>query len=134
PCLFNNVLSLLRLEGLNPYLGNLHRSERRETHLAFDLMEEFRSPVVDTLVLKLLNQKVLKLEYFKAADQQGGVYLQEDARRLFLKHFEERLSSSVAHPDAVKSVPYRRAIQLQIRRYKQCLLGEGAYRAFRRVT
>ena len=44
--LFNNVLSLILTEGLHPYLGNLHRNDRTEPHLAFDLMEEFRSPIV----------------------------------------------------------------------------------------
>jgi CRISPR associated protein Cas1 len=36
-------MSVILAEGLNPYLGNLHRSERKELHLAFDLMEEWRS-------------------------------------------------------------------------------------------
>ena len=56
--LFNNVLSLLFAEGLHPYLGNLHRSDRNNPHLAFDLMEEFRSPIVDSLVLKAINQRI----------------------------------------------------------------------------
>lgn len=55
--LFNNVMSLILAEGLNPYLGNLHRSERKEPHLVFDLMEEFRSPIVDSLVMTLVNKK-----------------------------------------------------------------------------
>lgn len=132
--LFNNVLSLLRAEGLNPYLGNLHRSERHEAQLAFDLMEAFRSPVVDTLVLRVINQRVFAPEDFTSPNAEGGVYLCDAARRRFLQQFEQRIMSSVRHPDAKESVPYRQAIQLQIRRYKQCLLAEVPYQAFRRVT
>jgi CRISP-associated protein Cas1 len=51
--LFNNVFSLVLAEGLNPHLGNLHGAERPKAYLAFDLMEEFRSPVVDTLILNV---------------------------------------------------------------------------------
>ncbi|WP_448597852.1 CRISPR-associated endonuclease Cas1 [Thermoleptolyngbya sp.] len=58
--LFNNVLSLILAEGLNPYLGNLHRSDRKQPHLAFDLMEEWRSPIVDSLVMVLINKKILR--------------------------------------------------------------------------
>jgi CRISPR-associated endonuclease Cas1 len=58
--LFNNVFSLVLAEGLNPHLGNLHGAERAKAYLAFDLMEEFRSPIVDTVVMKLINQKVMK--------------------------------------------------------------------------
>lgn len=132
--LFNNVLSLLRVEGLNPYLGNLHRSDRREAQLAFDLMEEFRSLVVDTLVLQLINQQVLKLTDFQPPAANGGVYLKDEPRRRFLQAFQDRMEQTVSHPDARESVPYRRAIQLQIRRYKQLLLQGIAYEAFRRET
>ncbi len=72
--LYNNVLSLILAEGLNPYLGNLHRSDRKETHLAFDLMEEFRSPVVDTIVMKAINQRIFKPTDFTWFDGDGGTY------------------------------------------------------------
>ncbi len=132
--LFNNVLGLLHLERLNPYLGNLHRSDRHEAHLAFDLMEEFRSPVVDTLVLTLLNQQVLKPEDFLPPRADRAVYLTNVARRRYLQAFEDRIMTTVHHDDARESVPYRRAIQLQIRRYKQSLLTDSGYAAFRRIT
>ena len=73
--LFNNVLSLILAEGLNPYLGNLHRSDRKEMHLAFDLMEEWRSPIVDSLVMWLVNKKALRPTDFTYPNADGGVYL-----------------------------------------------------------
>ena len=132
--LFNNVLSLLHLEGLNPYLGNLHRSDRHETQLAFDLMEEFRSPIVDTLVLTLLNQRVIQPDDFLPPKPNGAVYLNDVARGRYLQAFEDRIMTAIQHPDARESVPYRRVIQLQIRRYQQCLLSDSPYEPFRRVT
>ncbi|NJL88295.1 MAG: CRISPR-associated endonuclease Cas1 [Leptolyngbyaceae cyanobacterium SM1_1_3] len=128
--LFNNVLSLLRVEGLSPYLGNLHRSERHEAQLAFDLMEEFRSPVVDMLVLKLINQQVFNPDDFTPPNATGGVYLTDPARRRFLQEFERRMMLAIRHPDAAKSVPYRQTIQLQVRRYKQSLLEAVPYERF----
>ena len=50
--LLSNVITFLLVEGMNLCLGNLHGSDRPKPFLAFDLMEEFRSPVVDTLVFK----------------------------------------------------------------------------------
>ena len=132
--LYNNVLSLILAEGLNPYLGNLHRSDRKETHLAFDLMEEFRSPVVDTLVMNLVNKKTLKPTDFTWFDKDGGVYLTDMPRRIFLKAFEDRINELVSHADVQAKVSYRRAIQLQIRRYKKCLLDEFPYEAFLRAV
>jgi CRISP-associated protein Cas1 len=131
--LFNNVLSLLLAEGLNPYLGNLHGAERPKAYLAFDLMEEFRSPVVDTLVIKLVNQKILSPTDFTYPNEAGGIYLNDTARRLFLKHFEQRICEMTPHPDVQERVSYRRAIQLQIRRYEKAVLGNVPYEPFRRV-
>lgn len=132
--LFNNVLSLLLAEGLNPYLGNLHGSEKKQTFLAFDLVEEFRSPVVDSLVMRLINQKFLKPTDFTWPNAEGGIYLNDTARRPFLKQFEERLSLKVSHPDVQEPVSYRRVIQLQVRRYKQAMHDGAPYEAFRKVN
>jgi CRISPR-associated protein Cas1 len=131
--LFNNVLSLVLAEGLNPNLGNLHGAERPKAYLAFDLMEEFRSPIVDTLVLQLINQKVIKPNDFTWLQENGGVYLNEAAKRLFLKKFEERIMCKTTHPDIKEQVSYRRAIHLQIQRYIKSLLGNAPYQAFRRT-
>jgi len=128
--LFNNVISLILAEGLNPYLGNLHRSDRKEPHLAFDLMEEFRSPVVDSLVIWLVNKKAIRPTDFTFPNAEGGVYLEGAARRVFLKHFEDRISEEVSHPAVQQPVSYRRAIQLQIQQYKRCLQDSTPYQPF----
>ena len=131
--LFNNVFSLLLVEGLNPYLGNLHGAERQKAYLAFDLMEEFRSPIVDTLVLKLINKKIIRPTDFTWPQENNGVYLTDPARRVFLRHFEQRITESITHPDVKEPVTYRRVIQLQVQRYKRAVLGNQPYEAFRRL-
>lgn len=131
--LFNNVLSFILAEGLNLYIGNLHRSEKKEPRLAFDLMEEFRSPIVDTLTIKLVNQKILRPTDFTWPNQEGGVYLTPPGRRVFLKHFEQRISVKISHPDVKEKVSYRRVIQLQVQRYKKALVDGVPYESFIRV-
>ncbi|MCT7979359.1 CRISPR-associated endonuclease Cas1 [Laspinema olomoucense] len=131
--LFNNVLSLILAEGLNLYIGNLHRSEKKEPRLAFDLMEEFRSPIVDTLMIKLVNQKILRPTDFTWPNPEGGIYLTDSGRRVFLKHFEDRISLKISHPDIKDKVSYRRVIQLQVQRYKKALLQGIPYESFIRV-
>jgi CRISP-associated protein Cas1 len=129
--LFNNVMSLILAEGLSPYFGNLHYGEDKKPYLAFDLMEEFRSPVVDSLVIKLLNSASFKKSDFETA-LNGGVYLEGVARRSFFRYFEARMSEEISHPDLQTVVTYRYAIQLQIRRYKRSLLSGDSYVAFER--
>jgi CRISP-associated protein Cas1 len=132
--LCNNVLGLILAEGLNPFLGNLHRSDRKETHLAFDLMEVFRSPIVDSMVLRLVNQGILEPDDFEPPTADGGVYLREGARRLFLQHFEVRISEMTAYPGRLEPVEYRRAMQLQVIDYKRSLLGGSPFVPFLRAV
>ena len=133
--LFNNVLSLIIAEGLSPYFGNFHYSEdkKNKPFLAFDLMEEFRSPIVDSFVLWFINSSVVKPKDFESVITTGGVYLKSGPRKVFLEQFEQRMNESISHPDIQSQVCYRRAIQLQIRRYKRYLLHGEAYEPFWRI-
>ena len=132
--LYNNVLSFILVEGLTPYLGNLHRSDRKETHLAFDLMEAFRSPIVDSLVLRLVNQGIIGPDDFQLPAENGGVYLSDGARRRFLQQFESRISEATAYSGRPEPVEYRRAIQLQVKDYKRSLLDGVPYEPFLRAV
>jgi CRISP-associated protein Cas1 len=131
--LLNNVLSAIVAEGLSPYFGNLHYGDDRKTYLAFDLMEEFRSPIVDSLVLKSINSEMFKPKDFEPVMCPGAIYLTSSARRTFLEHLEKRMSEEVSHPDLQSPVPYRQAIHLQVRRYKRSLLHGVAYEPFLRT-
>jgi CRISP-associated protein Cas1 len=130
--LLNNVLSAIVAEGLSPYFGNIHYGDDRKTYLAFDLMEEFRSPIVDRLVLKLINKKMVEPDDFEPAMSPGGIYLIESARRTFLKQLEIQMNEEVSHPDLQSPVSFRQAIGLQIRRYKRSLIHGIAYEPFLR--
>jgi len=50
----------LFLAGLNPYEGILHSTYRERPALGFDLMEEFRQPVVDRVVLTMIARNEVK--------------------------------------------------------------------------
>jgi len=131
--LFNNVLSFIIVEGLSPYLGNFHYGEHQKFYLAFDLMEEFRSPIVDSLVLKIINTAVFKPQDFDIVPKTQGVYLNQLARRVFIKYFENRMNEESSHPDLQSQVTYRHIIQLQVRRYKHSLLSGVPYEPFLRA-
>jgi CRISP-associated protein Cas1 len=132
--LFNNVLSLIIAEGLSPYFGNFHYGEKKKAYLAFDLMEEFRSPIVDSLVLTLINNSVFKAKHFEELTGESGIYLTESSRRVFLNQFENRMNEKVTHSEISSQISYREAIQLQIRLYKRSLLASIPYKSFLRSS
>lgn len=63
--LMNRVYSAVRIAGLDPYPGFLHTIDYGRYSLVLDLMEEFRSIIVDTLVLSLFNLKILQPQDFR---------------------------------------------------------------------
>ena len=131
--LFNNVLSFIIAEGLSPYFGNFHYGEKKKTYLAFDLMEEFRSPVVDSLVITLVNTSIFKTEDFERRGNNRGIYLKDQSRRIFLEQFEARMNQLIFHPAIGSDISYREVIQLQVRLYKRCLVSSKVYKPFIRA-
>ena len=57
--LFNRMLAAVRATGLDPAVGYLHSLDYGRHSLALDLIEEFRSIVVETCTMSLFNLKML---------------------------------------------------------------------------
>jgi CRISPR-associated endonuclease Cas1 len=128
--LSQHVHSMVEVAGLHTHFGNLHKPHKNRPSLVCDLVEEFRAFVVDTLVAYLINSNIFTPEDFTPPDARGGVYLQPDALKKFLKHWEEKLQQQVTHPHTGHRVSYRRCFELQVWEYVSCLMGEQeTYRA-----
>jgi CRISP-associated protein Cas1 len=92
--IWNHVLTLIELQGLDPYVGCLHQDSDRHAALVSDLIEEFRCPIVDSLVLYIINRRMVNAsEDFEYRD--GGCFLNETGRRKYLGAFLQRMSETV---------------------------------------
>jgi CRISPR-associated protein Cas1 len=131
--LFNNVLSIIIAEGLSPYFGNFHYGEKKKAYLAFDLMEEFRSPIVDSLVITLINQHIFNADDFERKEEDRGIYLVDRSRRIFLDRFEARMSELTFYSANQPRISYREVIQLQVQLYKRSLVTSTIYEPFIRA-
>lgn len=122
--LHQNIYSLVQAIGLHTHFGNLHVPRDNHPALVSDLVEEFRAPVVDSLIAYLVNSSIFNAEDFTPPDQRGGVYLHPDALKKFLKHWEEKLQTETTHPHTGYKVNYRRCFELQVWEYVSCLTGK----------
>ncbi len=77
--------------GLDSCLGVFHEYRSGRASLACDLVESFRVPCVDRLVLRLLGQQVLTPGHFESPDPERGVRLTPDGLRIWLAEFETHL-------------------------------------------
>lgn len=119
--MLNYAYSLLTAEmiraivacGLDPHAGFLHSSHRNKPALALDLIEEFRAPIADSVVLRLINNGEIRLKHFDA--RLGTSRLTDEGRRRLLSAFERRLSTEIVHPVFRYSATWRRTLEIQAR-------------------
>lgn len=101
--LTNECAGALETAGLDPAVGFLHELRPGRASLACDLVEEFRSPLVDRFCLGLAAKRVVGPDAFEERD--GGVFLRGEGRRAALRAYENRKRRLVAHRDAKEPVP-----------------------------
>src|SRR5438876_11834003 len=120
--LTNKVASAVQLVGFDHFVGYLHSSFYGRPALALDLMEDFRPGIGDSVVLSMLNRRMLTPQDFVV--ELGAYRLKEEKRNVFFTKFEERLSEEVHHPLFGYTTTYRRCLELQVRLLAKVLTGE----------
>lgn len=103
--LANDCAAALESVGLDSYVGFLHRDRPGRSSLALDLMEELRPCMADRFVLTLINNRMIKSSDFIQREN-GSVLLQDDARRAFLKHWQEKKRETITHPYLGEKLPW----------------------------
>lgn len=113
--LLYEIQNLLNSKGLNPYAGFFTSDELNMPALCADLMEEWRSILVDSLAFKLLYIKKLTLNDFETIEETGAVLLKKEATFAFIEEFEKLLrSESGKIIGNSRKISYRKAIEYQI--------------------
>lgn len=120
--LTNKVASAVQLVGFDHFVGYLHSSFYGRPALALDVVEEFRPIIVDSMVLTLLNNRMLTPNNFVV--ELGAYRLKDEGRKIFFTQFEERLNEEMIHPLFGYKVTYRRCLELQVRLLAKALTGE----------
>lgn len=102
--LANECEGALHAAGLDPAVGFLHQPRPGRASLALDLMEEFRPLLIDALVLKVVNHRMVSPAEFEATTD-GGVRMAASARKTFLGAYESRKQRLVTHPRGIGTAP-----------------------------
>lgn len=127
--LLKDAVRALLAVGLDPYRGVYHRMRPGRPSLALDLMEEFRPIVADSVVLWLVNNRVVSPEDFLRRGP--ACALKDSARRRVIEAYEARMDTLVQHPVFGYQASYRRVLEIQARLLARTIAGElKEYRPF----
>ena len=127
-----SLCAALEIVGLDPYLGYYHTEQYGRPALALDLEEEFRAPVVDSLVLNIVNHRILRPEHFTPQGDEPGTWLTGRGRRIFFHQFNRKLHSEISPPGINLAISYQKLFEVQARRIAHVIEGrEPVYQPFR---
>ena len=95
--LAHDCIGALEGVGLDPQVGYLHALRPGRPSLALDLMEEFRSMLVDRVVLSLINLQQIRARGFKTSES-GAVIMDDDTRKTVLLGWQTKKKETITHP------------------------------------
>ncbi len=123
--LYYNLYSLVRGRGLNPHVGFLHPVRPGHPALVSDIIEEFRAPVVDTVVFRLVLNRILTPDEFVFPTGTGKpCLLGERARNLFVTELEKKMNSRLTYPGTGQKLDYRRCMEHQVLHLARVIQGK----------
>jgi len=88
--LTNELFSILSGFGFDPYIGFYHELSYARPSLAIDLIEEFRAPVIDHLVLNIVDLKIIKETDFE--EKEDAFFLNDSARKEFFARYNKTIN------------------------------------------
>ncbi len=144
--IYFRVDAYLEAEGLDSYAGYLHSLDYGRKSLAFDLMEEYRTPLAETLTVALFNLGVLKKNDFREVIfseeneeyplepenesdsneiiEKKGVLLTKEGLKKVIIQFEKRMESEYFYTPENRKVFYKKLIHYQIKHFKRVLMAQ----------
>lgn len=124
--LTKEISNALDAESFEPYLGFLHGIRYGRKSLALDIVEEFRQPVVDRLVIILFNKRMIgKYDFDEISEDK--VVLSEDGFRKFCNEYEKWMNGKNSLSGTGS---FRIIIRKQIAALKRAIRGAEDYRPY----
>jgi CRISPR-associated protein Cas1 len=126
---YSQCLRAIHQTQLNPVISFLHTPGERRFSLSLDLAEIFKPILVDRIVFKVLNKKIIGPKDFD--NSLNRVILKPAGKKAFVKAFEDRLMETIQHRSLKRSVSYKHLIKLECYKLLKHILKIEDYRPFK---
>ena len=120
--LYGNTVTLIQRRGLDPAFAFLHAPKEGHLALASDLMESYRAPIVDAVVLSLIfRHRIRSDDFVSDEDDALPCLMNTNSKRTLIHALEEKFNSLPAnlHQD------YRRLMAQDVAQLARFLEGQS---------
>lgn len=135
--LANEITAAIDATGLSPYCGFLHAERSGNPVLAFDMIEEWRAPLIDAVVLSLVNGHEIRKSDFIEDGEGAGIFLTNRGLDTFIRKLERKMVTTTKYLEyeyeQEKDSSFRESLLRQCHILKLCVVEENAnlYQPFR---
>jgi CRISPR-associated protein Cas1 len=126
---YSQCLRAIHQTQLNPAISFLHEPGDRRFSLSLDIAEVFKPLLVDRVIFKVMNKKMIQPNHFE--EQLNKIILKPNGKKTFVQAFEERLEETIKHRNLNRSVSYKHLIKLECYKIQKHLLGIEEYKPFK---
>lgn len=118
--LYSEIYRSIIFAGLNPNIGFLHKEQFGKPVLVFDLIEEFRQPIVDKTIIGMIRRK----EKFKME----GIYLSDESKQKVVKKVLRKMNNRMNFRG--RNISFQDIIRFQAKSIVGFLEGKEKYSPF----
>lgn len=118
--LFANIVSIIIINNLNPYLGIFHKDKDGHATLASDMIEEFRAFGVDIVVIEAFRKEMFTVKDF-TLEKNGACNMTIEAKKRFIGLLEQNFNKEFLHKQTGYKVSLRRLIDLQVKNVRHTI-------------
>ncbi len=125
--LYATALSAIIIAGINPSISFLHEPSDRSFSLALDIADIFKPVIVERLIGYLLNNRIIRKNMF--ISRNGGVYLNDSGRRVFLEAYRNRIETTIKHGN--RHLSYSSLMESEARGLLKHIVEGAEYHSFK---
>ena len=126
---YSQCLRAIHQTQLNPVISFLHSPGERRFSLSLDIAEIFKPLLVDRVIFKILNKKMLTEDDFEPGINR--VILKPKGKKTFVQAFEDRLVETIQHRTLNRSVSYKHLMKLECYKIIKHILEIESYKPFK---
>ena len=126
---YTQCLRAIHQTQLNPTISYLHSPGERRYSLALDVSEVFKPIIVDRVIFKVLNKRLIQEKHFDR--KLNRCLLNQNGKKIFVQAMEERLKETIQHRSLGRKVSYQHLMKLECYKLAKHLLDMEEYKPFK---